>query len=166
MGSQIIVEYMNEYWTDKEIKSLDSAPTFYELGDIALTILQRMKKVGKPIVQICGPMSTGGRGNLEENMKFFGQTVQIATNKGLTVFNQMPFQDAMIRIAKWKPGDAYAEDILEIFYRKIFESGLLDEVLFLPDWQSSRGARWERDIAVKLNIPIKEFPVEWLGEKV
>lgn len=153
---------MHDHWTEVETEMLESAKTFGDLASIALIILGRMKELGKPVVQICGPMSTGGFGNLTENMQLFEYAIDVANDMDVTVFNQLPFQNAMIRIADWKPGEPYVMDILEIFYRRIFESGLIAKTLFLPDWQSSHGAKWERELVAKLGIAIEEYPIEWL----
>jgi hypothetical protein len=153
---------MHDHWTHAEAGMLEQAKTFEDLADIAIIILARMKKHGKPIIQICGPMSTGGFGNLADNMQLFQYALDVATDMGLTVFNQLPFQDAMIRISGWEPRKPYCRPILEVFYRRIFESGFISQTLFMPDWQSSYGARWERELVTKLGIIIEEYPVEWL----
>lgn len=153
---------MHEHWTEVESGLLEKVTTFEGLADIALTILARMKKQGQPIVQICGPMSTGGFGDLAQNMVLFEYAMNTAVEHGLIVFNQMPFQDAMIRIANWKPNQSYCTAILEVFYKKVFESGCVNKTLFIPDWQSSHGATWERKLVTELGIVVEEYPVEWL----
>ncbi len=155
---------MHEHWTDEEREALKATSTFEGTAEVAIAILVRMKGLGHPIVQICGPMSTGGLGNLERNMIRFQQAIDIATERGLTVFNQIPFQEAIIRICKFEEGPReYDWDILEIFYRRIFESGHISKTLFLSDWQSSTGATWERNLVTRLGIPTEEYPPEWLN---
>ena len=55
-------------------------------------------------------------------------------------------------------------DMLDVLYRTIFSSGLINKALFLPDWESSKGARWERDLVTELGLEILEYPIEWLEE--
>lgn len=154
---------MNDYWTDVEFKALEVASTFHEAGDIALTILSRMSVTGKEIVQICGPISTGGLGTMEKNMARFRLAIDRATENGLFVFNQIPFQQTIKRLSNFEDRQKkYNWEILEIFYRKIFESGYIHRTLFLPYWYSSNGAKWERNIVTKIGIPVEDYPLEWL----
>jgi hypothetical protein len=97
-------------------------------------------------------------------MARFRQAIETASEHGLVVFNQLPFQDAIIRISSFDENsvDSYDMAILEVFYKRVFESGYVKKTLFLPDWQSSKGARWERELVSKLGIPIEEYPIEWL----
>ncbi len=157
---------MNNHWTDEEERRLEAADSFEELAEIALIILNRMAGLGQPIVQICGPMSTGGFGNLDDNMKHFERAVEEAYKRGLTVFNQLPFQSAMKRILNWTPDQPYELKILEVFYRRVFESGHIKRTLFLADWESSFGAVWERKLVAVLAIEIDEYPLEWLAPPV
>ena len=156
-------------WTSGELALLEPVKNFHELADVAIGVLSRMRKHADtlankpPIVQICGPMSTGGLGRLEHNMAFFHHALKIALGRGLVVFNQIPCQTAIIRIANWQPDKPYCQEILDIFYRKVFESRRVWETLFLPDWGTSHGASWERKLITSLGISVKEFPIEWLA---
>lgn len=152
----------HDLWTEKEITALEGVKSFEEAADIAISILVRMQEAGQPVVQICGPMSTGGRGSLEDNMAHFRRAIDKAVENGLTVFNQTPFQDAIIRLSNYYESKEYNMDILEVFYRRVFESGHLHKILFLPDWESSIGARWERKLGSELGLTVEEYPSEWL----
>lgn len=154
---------MITFYSQEDLNALDTVSTLEEAGALALAILKRMSEEDKEIIQLCGPMSTGGLGNLEDNMKRFQSAINIAYNKGLLVFDQIPFQSSIIRLTKFKEGEPiYNMDILEIFYRTIFESGYIKKALFLPGWESSKGARWERELVTQLGIPVEEYPPEWL----
>jgi hypothetical protein len=154
---------MDEFWTEVEREALSKVTSYEEAADVAIALLARMKAVGKPIVQICGPMSTGGLGNLRENMQRFQHAVEVAIAKGVTVFNQVVFQETIVRLSKYEEGvKEYDMDILEVFYRRVFEAGYIDAFMFLPGWESSVGTVWERDMATKLGIEIQEYPIEWL----
>lgn len=151
------------HWTEEDMSILQTADSFQEAADVAVAVLARMKTTDRPIVQICGPMSTGGRGNLQENLALFQKAIEVATEKGLLVFNQIPFQEVIDRIDTVSKTGEYCHDILEVFYRRVFESGYIDKALFLPGWEGSFGATWERNLVVKLGISIEDYPPEWLN---
>ena len=48
----------------------------------------------------------------------------------------------------------YPEAILDDFYSPIFNSGLIKEFYFMPNWQSSKGANWEHNEANRLGIKV------------
>lgn len=144
---------------------IDSAETFEELADLGVDILKQMSLSGNPIVEICGPITTGGLGNIEKNLNRLKKSIEIANKKGLQVFDQLPFEKSIVRLSgKYTKTNGYCLAILEIFYRKLFESGYISKALFLPDWQTSRGATWEREMMSILNIKVEEYPKEWLVE--
>ena len=152
---------MSEYWTQIEKDALHDIENFEQLVEVAYTILRRMPK---PVVMVCGPMSTGGEGTLEKNMTKFAKAVAALEGSGLTVFNQIPFQDAMVKLCALVPEKEYCDDILERFYRKIFENGFIDSARFLSDWSSSRGASWEHELLSALGIEILDYPEHLLIE--
>lgn len=149
--------------TTKHLVAMEGATSMHHLAEVAVDVLASMLVFSKPVIQICGPMSTGGFGNFRDNIAHFELAVERAVQKGFCVFNQIPFQDALVRITGWVEGMPYDTDILEVFYRGIFESGHISKVLFLSGWESSRGAVWERELATKLGIEIEEYPMVWLS---
>lgn len=157
---------MQEHWSDEHRARLITIGSLEEAGIMAVDLLSELAASGKEIVQICVPMTTGGLGNLQANMNRFALAVETARANGLHVFNQIPFQEVIIRVTDHHSGGGYDMNILEIFYRTIFESGHVSRALFLPDWESSRGARWERDCVAACGIKIEEYPAEWLGESI
>jgi hypothetical protein len=156
--------HVSEYWTAENTAALNKISSFAEMVPVGVSILEKMAASGnRNIVQLCGPMSTGGRGFLEANMAYFKEAMRIASEKGLHIFDQLPFQEVMIRLgADWETRQEYCTDILHVFYRGIFKSGLIKHLLFLPDWQSSTGARWEREEGKALGLTISDYPPEWL----
>ncbi len=145
------------------IFKVHNVETFEDLAEIAIKILRELDKSGKPIVQICGPISTGGLGSLEKNLTRFEKAIKTATKNGLQVFNQAPFEDTIRRIStKYPKTNGYCMPILDVFYKKVFESGYIKTALFLPDWQGSKGATWERELVTSLGIEVKEYPEAWL----
>lgn len=146
------------YWTIHEIMVAQRAETIAELALVALRILSRMPQ---PIVQVCGPISTGGAGTMEQNVARFRQAIAVLQSRGLNVFDQMPFQESMIRISKKTRESGYCWEILDEFYGPIFRSGLIKRTYFLSGWRSSIGANWERRVVRKQGIPREQFLDKW-----
>lgn len=146
-----INEYTKVYWTDEDVSAVKNAKDFKELYLIAQKILNRMPQ---PVVQVCGPIGTGGLGNVEDNLKAFDFVIRDLQSKGLNVFDQMPFEWPM-QVIKMKINlDEYPEAILYDFYEPLFKSGLIKECYFMKNWQTSKGANWEHAQAEKLGIKI------------
>jgi hypothetical protein len=109
----------------------------------------------KPITQLCGPISTGGLGSIEANLKNFNDTIIRLQNQGLNVFNQMPFQQPMHRLKeKLTKEGKYSNNILTDFYYPLFKSGVISSFHFLSDWQTSFGATKEHEKAKEFGIKI------------
>jgi hypothetical protein len=150
--------------TPEEVAASHIAANFDELAEIAIGSLVRMSESHTEIVQICGPMTTGGYGDFQKNMGRFNRCVEVAQRHGLAVFDQVLFQHAMVRICGWKEGEPYPMALLEVFYGNVFSSGFISKGLFLPDWGSSVGCRWEWDFLQRQGIPVEEYPREWIDE--
>jgi hypothetical protein len=154
---------MNHFWTDEEYRRLNRARSYEETAKVALVVLSRMSETGREVVQICGPMSTGGLGNPRDNMARFQLAIHRAQARGLMVFDQLPFQPTIGRLCGFKEGNGkYDWEILEVFYKRIFESGHVHRTLFLPGWEGSVGARWERELVTRLGLIVEDYPASWL----
>lgn len=154
---------MKHYWTKREYELLARSSSLEETAQVATFVLSRMSRTNREIVQICGPMSTGGLGNFTDNMARFQLAIDRALAKGLLVFDQIPFQQVFIRVCEHKEDSGqYNWEILEVFYRKIFESGHVRRTLFLPGWEGSVGSKWERQLVTELGLIVEEYPAEWL----
>jgi hypothetical protein len=140
-----------KYWTEEDLRAVKDAKDFKELYVIAEKVLKRMPS---PIVQVCGPIGTGGLGNVEDNLKAFDDTIRSLQEKGLNVFDQMPFEWPMQVIKFNLPKGVYPESIMTDFYIPIFESGQVAEFYFMPTWETSTGAKWEHEEAKRLGIKI------------
>jgi hypothetical protein len=123
-----------------------------------------MKRQHPEIVQICGPMSTGGFGDFQKNMVWFNRAVEVAINHGVAVFNQILFQEELIRICGWQVGAPYPMELLLDFYGKVLPAGYITKGLFLPRWRTSLGSRWERKLLVDLGPSVEEYPIAWIQE--
>ena len=143
--------YTAQYWSIEDFEEVENAKNFKDLYAVADKILKRMPQ---PIVQVCGPIGTGGLGNIEDNLSAFDQTIRSLQSKGFNVFDQMPFEWPMQAMKFKLSQDVYPEDILNDFYLPIFESGFISEFHFMPNWKTSRGANWEHKQAERLGIKI------------
>ena len=137
------------------LKRIENASSYKNLLAVAVHVLCAMRNEHplKPIAIICGPISTGGKGSRETNLKIFNRAIDKIVSDGLLVFSQMPFEDDMERIFKSNP-ELQGLRLLEEFYLPIFELSFIKLMCFLPGWRSSVGATWEHEQAKKLKIPI------------
>ncbi len=148
------------HWTKEDLALLARTETCADMFTVAKRVLNRLPK---PVVQVCGPISTGGAGSLKKNLALMDRAVELLHTHGRHVFSQLPFEEPMQRI-KYAHQGSYAMTLLDDFYKPLFESGLVDALYFLPAWQSSFGARWEYEQAKRLGIKTLFFPKGWDGE--
>jgi hypothetical protein len=155
------------YWAEDHKLQLDAAETFHDIGALMLDVMRIMHaSENQAITEVCGPISTGGRGSVIENLKVFSKTIQhLKHHHGHLIFDQMPFEEAIGRVSNATPlpegAGTYHMGILDHCYLPLFESGMVKKFFFLPDWESSFGARWEHDVAQRLNIDIEYLPGHW-----
>ena len=80
------------YWTPADFEKLKNARTMSECLVIAMEVLDRMPQ---PVVMVSGPISTGGKGSVEENTRAFADAIRLLRVSGKTVFqkinNVLPF---------------------------------------------------------------------------
>jgi hypothetical protein len=127
--------------------------TYNDLVKIVLDILQR---IPQPIGWVCGPISNGGRGSFDENLKEFTRVIIQLRKQGKNIFNQLPFESSLLRIGSYTLAHNAGEKtkLLQGFYQPIFESDLVTTLYFIPDWQSSSDATWEHAQGQRLNLKI------------
>ncbi len=139
-----------QYWTEEDFQELEVATTFSGLRQVAQRVILKMPR---PIVQVCGPISTGGLGNVPDNLQIFQSYIERLQKRGIHVFNQMPFEGPMGRIKLAQTDRSGEKGILYDFYLPLFQSGLISKLYFMPNWYDSIGASWELAQAVRLQIP-------------
>ena len=66
---------MYRHWTPEQADRLDTVRSLEEAGDLAVEILSQMRESEQIILQVCGPMTSGGLGSLEANMARFERAV-------------------------------------------------------------------------------------------
>ncbi len=156
----------NSFWRDGEKSMLRHAQTFDQLADVAMIVLSRIFASSQGQVAIvCGPISTGGLGSKYHNLALFRGAIRLVAQKGVCVFDQMPFEDKIAQLSQshTRRGE-YCHEILSIFYGRLYASALITQAIFLPDWKTSTGSSWERQHLCRIGIKIQDFPEEWLTE--
>ncbi len=144
--------HTRQYWEEKDLLNLEQAETVEQMFAVGFRVLKRMPQ---PVGQVCGPISTGGRGSILENLIAFNETIVLLQSEGKHIFDQMPFEEPMQRVKNAFPPNVYATTLLTDFYLPLFESGFIKKLYFLPDWQSSTGARWEYEQAQRLGLEVE-----------
>lgn len=139
--------------TEVHFSQIETAPDHHALLAVATDILALLDD---PVGMVCGPISTGGLGCIEANKQRFTDAIFHLQGLGHIIFNQMPFESGLARL-NTHTAFSYDLRILELFYRPIFESGRIKTKFFIPGWESSTGARWERRLAEELNIRIVDL---------
>ena len=139
------------YWENKDWEDLEKVKSVHDLYAVARRVLGRMPK---PIVEVCGPIATGGLDSREANLNVFNDMIKKLQSEGLNVFDQIPFQKSMVGLIEKFSLEQIREEMLNDFYLLIFKSGLISTFYFLPNWQSSKGASWEHEKAKELGIQI------------
>ncbi|MDO8466617.1 MAG: hypothetical protein Q7S83_00560 [bacterium] len=145
-----------KYWTKKDRKAVKRAKSFKSLARIAIRIIRRMPQ---PVVQVCGPITTGGVGTVAGNIEIFKQAIKKVQRSGKSVFDQLPFEKPIWKIMKdfprrWGRPNKKDCQLLDEFYGTIFRSGVLKELHFIPGWEYSFGACWEYGLGNELGLKI------------
>ena len=132
---------------------MNNAKTY---GELSLIALDCMRKMPSPLAQVSGPISTGGSGDMRENVNILKKARIKLEEQGYFIFNNLPFEIPMTRIYESCSGTHKEKNkmILEEFYSPILESGLIKKIFFIPTWDSSQGSCWENNKAKELGLEI------------
>ena len=122
------------------------------LSKLVEEALLEISKLKPPVIQFCGPISTGGFGNVTNNLEYLYSAIQTSTNKGMSVFNQISYEKRLDTILK--DHHEYDYPLLDFFYGPILKSKKISGLIFLPLWETSVGSRWEHDLGQSLHLPI------------
>jgi len=122
------------------------------LSDLAKEALLEISRMKLPTIQFCGPISTGGLGNVTENLERLSSVIQASKEKGMSVFNQVSYERRLGQILKDHHG--YDYPLLDFFYKPILESKKISGLVFLPLWETSTGSQWEHELGQSLRLPI------------
>jgi hypothetical protein len=141
-----------EYWTEADRLEAEACLTFEDLSFIAQRIAARMPR---PLAIICGPITTGGLGSVEKNLARFAMMIDRVKSSGENVFYQLQFEPYLWKIIG-SPNDRGGFHLLEAFYQPLFTL-YIQTFYFIPGWESSSGACWERAVAIMLKREIKNL---------
>ncbi|MFI5260238.1 MAG: hypothetical protein ACHQU0_00355 [Candidatus Paceibacteria bacterium] len=133
--------------------------SFDGLADIAIRDLRFQ---GSSIL-VCGPITSGGTGHPMLNLEIFNATIDGLKSEGVNIFSQIPYEHGLRKLAyAWEAegNTGYCMPILEIFYERVFATRLIVEGRFIPRWQSSRGATWERQSLPKHGSGINDLSLQ------
>ena len=148
-------------WLQEDRFNADSFAALAEIG------LAELKKLGSGLGIVCGPISTGGLGDAEKNFEVFNAAIWSLQRKGHKLFVQIPYEGSLGRLRqRWEADNpentGYCMPILTEFYGPLFKSGLIDFSWFIPGWQSSFGATWERNELQELGVGIVDLTPDWI----
>lgn len=143
----------DQYYTDQDFVDLLHVKTFAEVYSITHRVIEHMPK---GLIQVCGPISSGGVGSIEGNIARMDSVIKKLQGEGWNIFDQMYVEGAFQHI-RYSPEYEHKDghgDILNDFYLPLFKSRKIKGLYFMKDWQSSKGAQWEHDKGVELGLEI------------
>ena len=146
------------------VRECAQAKTFAELAQVGL---RELEKFGGHAEIVCGPITTGGLGTPELNLTVFSCVIT-SLSYDRSIFNQAPYEYKVDDLRnRWRAEDParvgqYCEPILTEFYGPLFHSGVIKKGHFIPGWQSSKGAMWERVQMQELGIEVYDLPEAWI----
>lgn len=114
--------------------------------------LLEISKLKPPVIQFCGPISTGGFGDVTENLEYLYSVIKESKERGMSVFNQVSYEKRLDRILK--DHHEYDYPLLDFFYNPILISKKIAGLIFLPLWETSVGSQWEHNLGQSLHLPI------------
>jgi hypothetical protein len=139
--------------------------TLQELAAIAIREAQKFPG-GCHIV--CGPISTGGQGSPEANVRVLEKTIAACVTTMHPIFDQSPYEQQLAHFHnQWVAEDpeeragSYCEGILSHFYLPLLQSKAIVRTWFIPGWESSYGASWERRMSIEFGIPYADIDASW-----
>ncbi|MEX2008458.1 MAG: hypothetical protein WD850_03145 [Candidatus Spechtbacterales bacterium] len=148
----------NPHWTKEELEQVATMDSYEDMLALAMQILPR---IPEPVVQVCGPISTGGMGSVADNFRIFDMAIELLIAGRENVFDQRPFEHAVQNIKRKGVETGYLMGLLDDFFLPIFETGYIAKFYFLPGWETSKGASWEYEQAKRLGIA-SVMPHDWM----
>lgn len=144
-----MARYDLPFWTAEDEPLLDQVEAFPAMLSLAHRILDR---IPHPVGMVCGPVSSGGLGSIEKNLKALAENVRILSRCGHPLFCQIPFEEPIQRIRKVMPSAEFAPTLLSRFFQPLFEQRRIEKLFFVAGWTSSSGSRWEHEQALRLGL--------------
>jgi hypothetical protein len=150
----------------KQKQKIANAESFITLLCVAMKSIKKEKKHHPKalVVELCAPISSGGKGNVKDNIAEMRKAVKALQKLPFILFNQLLYEEKIGQLKKViedKRKCPYVFEILLEFYEPLFESGVIDILVFMPNWHSSTGANWEYVKAKKLGIKTLQLKDNW-----
>lgn len=139
--------------------------SFESLAELAL---EELAKFPPGVEIVCGPITSGGAGSIKDNLTIFNAVIKRLLEQRRPVFNQMPYENQLFALRDaWKADpDALQErgyePVLEQFYRPLFSSERFAKAWFIPKWETSSGATWERNLLRSLGVEFEDLSEDWV----
>lgn len=140
------------------------APTLKALTERALADLVAM---GGDVALVCGPISSGGLGDVDRNLDVFNATIASLRRSDPAVFDTLPFEAGILDLRNaWEAdpahaGQSFATALMTEFYRPICEHSALTHAYFIPGWEASFGSTLQRGMLIALKRRIIDLPADW-----
>lgn len=144
------------------------ARSFSELADFAVELC---RKNGHTQI-VCGPITSGGLGNIRDNFEAFAASVWKMSDYLNTAYmptqpllNQLDFEPELWALLKrWRKDNPSSEGnpILEEFYEVIFSQVEFTLAHFLPGSDTSFGAQWERARFLRQQRLVRDIHPGWV----
>lgn len=148
-------------WIRSKAKQAESLQGFAKLAEAELM------ELGGDVALVCGPISTGGLGSIEENLGVFNATIATLRRTDPAVFDTLPFEAGIVdqRIA-WEKnpanaGKPFSTALMTEFYGPLFRQPSITHAYFIPGWEASFGATMQRGMLIALQRRIIDLPADW-----
>ncbi len=124
-----------------------------KFNGLVVEAIDELRKLPSPAARLSGPLRTGGDG-YETNLARFQLGEELLRSRGFTVFGYH---------GKYADAIKAAYDLhFEHFHIPILKSGLIVAIYFLPGWEGSGGASYERQLCEEIGISIGDISREEL----
>lgn len=148
-----------QQFSEQEIAHIYQTTSFTELATI---VKKALTKTNTPLVELCGPLTTGGAGSYEKNMQVYKQAATYLEQHEVHVFDLVSIEKQIVKLVNEYEDNTIAQkELLNNFFLELFSSGNIHQAYFLPGWRSSNGASWEHEQCKKLGIQTIEMPADW-----
>lgn len=140
------------------------APNLPAMTERAVADLVAM---GGDVALVCGPISTGGLGDIGSNLEVFNATIASLRRSDPAVFDTLPYEAGIVDLRNaWEADPAHAgrkfsTELMADFYRPLCEHKALTHAYFIPGWEGSFGATLQRGMLIALKRRIIDLPADW-----
>ncbi len=141
----------------EEAAAFQAATSYAEAARVAIAHAKRRYTPEKPLIQVCGPISTGGLGDRTRNLIRLADMMDLVTELGHPVFNQLQFEGMVERFSPTHSAANYDDRILYEFYHPLLNQQYIRTLVFIEGWETSTGARWERALGESFKLEILEL---------